>query len=544
MKVKKSHDYCVLELSADRPGYIETQLRYVKPNIGVVTCVGIDQYKAFRTRENVAREKGKLIQSLPTDGFAILNADDPLVMGMAEGYSGAIVTYGTTDKATVRAYQIRSNWPERLCFTLEYNDLHYPVVTKVCGIQFLPSVLAAIATGVVAGIGLEQTIAAVESVGPFDGRMSPVVLDSGITFIRDDWKAPLWSFSAPLEFMKNASAQRKIVVVGTVSDYPGAASRTYRRVGEWVSGVADVGVFVGPHSMRALRFSNDSSEQTLFAFDTVFAVHEFFTKFLRPGDLVLLKGSNVADHLGRLALAHTMDVHCWLSDCGKSAFCNQCSLVSAPASGKSVALRGEITAVTPSAVSDSNPGGLTMMFIGLGNPGEQLQQTPHNIGQMMLDRFADSLGKSWVQDQDSMLIKFAYKKREIILFKPIAFVNETGPIIKAFLQNHDLKAEQCVLVYDDFDLPLGKVRFRRRGSDGGHRGVRSVLTALQTDNIPRLKIGMKNPVWSGKLSNLAVKQFTNDELDEVNAVCDIAIERAKELLQAEKSRTPPQSSRV
>lgn len=275
LRVRKSHDFSVIELSADGPGYLQKQLDFVIPTVGIVTNIGLDQYKAYRSREAVAREKGELIKRLPSNGIAILNSDDALVASMAESTVARVVTFGTTAAADVRAVNIDAHWPRRLQFDVEFRGERRSVQTQFCTEYAVTSVLAAIAAGVALGISLSECARAVTPISPFVGRMSPVEFDDGITFIRDDWKAPHWSLPMLFTFIKDAEAARKIFICGTVSDYSGDPSTIYRRIAEQALEVANVAIFVGPHSTRTLVVKHSNPDREIFALPHTKAAHDF-----------------------------------------------------------------------------------------------------------------------------------------------------------------------------------------------------------------------------------------------------------------------------
>jgi UDP-N-acetylmuramoyl-tripeptide--D-alanyl-D-alanine ligase len=326
LAVRRDDQFCVVEMSATRAseGSLAEVLKLVQPHIGVVTTVSVDHRSQFGTLEDVAAEKGKLIEALPPTGTAVLNADDPRVLAMRSRAAGRVITFGLAGEASVRAEDVRSAWPERLTFTVRYGGRALPVWTQLCGTQWVTAALAALAIGVAMDVPLAEAVRAVESVSPFTGRMSPVEHADGVTFIRDDWKASLGTIGPALQFMKDARAERKIVVMGTISDYPGNATRWYARVAGEALAVADHVVFVGPGATRALRAQRSPSDDALHAFGTVKDAADFLKGFWRPGDLVLVKGSGTADHLARIVLARTERVECWAPRCGKRILCDVC----------------------------------------------------------------------------------------------------------------------------------------------------------------------------------------------------------------------------
>jgi UDP-N-acetylmuramyl pentapeptide synthase len=192
------------------------------------------------------------------------------------------------------------------------------------------SVLAALATAVNLGVPIEVAVKGVEQVEPWPGRMAPVEIGDGVTFIRDDWKASYWSVPSALEFMRTANAKRRIVILGTLSDYGGTSSRKYKSVARYALEVADHVFFVGKHADSAMKLAEEIRGERLRAFTTIAAANDFVQDFLRDGDLVLVKGSN-SDHLARIALAREKTVTCWRSNCGRDrVLCDRCLLLDPP----------------------------------------------------------------------------------------------------------------------------------------------------------------------------------------------------------------------
>jgi UDP-N-acetylmuramyl pentapeptide synthase len=324
------HRFCVHELSGHEPGTMAESVDLFRPDIGVVTHVGYDHYTAYRSKEAIAAEKGTLVESLPADGIAVLNADDPYVLAMRARTRARVVTYGLSPEAMVRGESVTSAWPERLCLSVTYADETVRINTKLLGEHWASSVLAAVATGVVRGVALAMCARAVERVAPVEGRLSPHETSDGITFVRDDWKAPLWTLPASLRFMQTARARRRVVIIGTISDYPGDGSRKYRAVARQALEVAEKVIFVGSHAHSVLRVRSHPRDDRLMAFNTLYELNLFLRDYLTVGDLVLLKGSGRADHLQRLVLARGNAIACWQEKCGRFIFCTQCSLRQTP----------------------------------------------------------------------------------------------------------------------------------------------------------------------------------------------------------------------
>jgi len=128
------------------------------------------------------------------------------------------------------------------------------------------------------------------------------------------------------------------------------------------------------------------------------------------------------------------------------------------------------------------------LIVGLGNPGETYRDTRHNIGFMVLDEIAKRMGAAFREEKRwaGMVAKFAGG----YLLKPLTFMNDSGRSVQAVGHFYKASPEQTLVVYDDVDLPLGRLRFRTSGSAAGHNGIRSLIASLGSDEFPRLKVGI------------------------------------------------------
>ena len=291
LRVRPWHKFCVLEIAITTRGGripLEVPIGLTRPQIGIVTTVGREH---LGTIEAVAAEKAKLVAALPPNGTAVLNADDPTVSAMGTLHAGPTITYGINPDAMVRAGNIRASWPQRLTFTVHYQGQSHEVCTQLFGAHLVPSVLAALAGGIAMGVPLAAAVQAIGQVRPSRSRMSPITRPDGVTFIADTWKASLWSIPAALQFIQQAQAPRKTVVIGTISDYSCEHERAYILIAREALEVADHVVFVGPRASKCLKAKRHPDDRALQAFYSKHAACDYLREWLRPGDLVLIKAS-------------------------------------------------------------------------------------------------------------------------------------------------------------------------------------------------------------------------------------------------------------
>lgn len=158
------------------------------------------------------------------------------------------------------------------------------------------------------------------------------------------------------------------------------------------------------------------------------------------------------------------------------------------------------------------------LLVGLGNPGDKYEKTRHNLGFVVLDhllRKIENLDNSfWDEEKKikSLTKKVNIKNSPTLLLKPLTFMNESGTAVAAASSYYKINPEDIILIHDDLDLPLGKIRVRFGGGHGGHKGVESVINHLNTDKFLRIRLGIGHPHHhEGKLktgkSHIAVEDY-------------------------------------
>ena len=159
------------------------------------------------------------------------------------------------------------------------------------------------------------------------------------------------------------------------------------------------------------------------------------------------------------------------------------------------------------------------LIAGLGNPGARYRNTRHNVGFRVINLWGERLGVRLngrrFQSRNGRAV---YQDREIILLRPLTFMNRSGQSIKACLDFYRLKAEHILVVHDDIDLPLGRVRVVRKGGGGGHRGVLSIGDQLGTRAFSRVKIGVGRPRCGESIETYVLSPFYREEREVVEEV--------------------------
>lgn len=152
------------------------------------------------------------------------------------------------------------------------------------------------------------------------------------------------------------------------------------------------------------------------------------------------------------------------------------------------------------------------LIAGLGNIGQEYQNTRHNIGFNILDVLAETSNISFQDKRYGMMAEYRFKGRIFILLKPSTFMNRSGLAINYWLKKEKLKPENLFVLADDIALPFGNIRIRPKGGDGGHNGLSNIIQVLGTIDFPRLRFGIGNDFYSGQQVNYVLSDWTEDEL--------------------------------
>lgn len=181
----------------------------------------------------------------------------------------------------------------------------------------------------------------------------------------------------------------------------------------------------------------------------------------------------------------------------------------------------------------SQPSGSPEFIIaGLGNPGREYEYTRHNAGFLTLDRLC--------VEQKTEIKKLKYKSlmgdtvingHRCLLVKPQTFMNNSGEAIREISAFYKIPPEKIIVIFDDISLPCGKLRIRRKGSDGGHNGIKSIIYHLNSDNFPRIKIGVgEKPHPDYDLADWVLSTFGKDEMEELMKAIQKAVDVLPDIL--------------
>lgn len=164
------------------------------------------------------------------------------------------------------------------------------------------------------------------------------------------------------------------------------------------------------------------------------------------------------------------------------------------------------------------------IIVGLGNPGKKYELTRHNAGFLFADLLADKNNEKISKIQfKSVTANITLGGHRCLLMKPQTFMNNSGEAVKQAAAFYKIPPERIIVVFDDISLPCGKMRIRRKGSDGGHNGIKSIIYLLCSDKFPRIKLGVgEKPHPDYDLADWVLSSFKKPELDELRIAAENA----------------------
>ncbi len=160
---------------------------------------------------------------------------------------------------------------------------------------------------------------------------------------------------------------------------------------------------------------------------------------------------------------------------------------------------------------------MDFLIVGLGNPGEEYANTPHNLGFMVIDRLAESHSIRVSRKENTSFVGLGETGgKQVALAKPQTYMNLSGPAVRGLLERYELKPDRLIVVYDELDLPWGSMRIRMNGSAAGHNGVKSLIGSLGTNEFTRIRIGIHpgNPVKGEQFVLAPFKRAQKQDVEE------------------------------
>ncbi|PZN08267.1 MAG: UDP-N-acetylmuramoylalanyl-D-glutamate--2,6-diaminopimelate ligase, partial [Bacillota bacterium] len=290
--LEPGHEAAVLEMAMRGPGEIARLASIAEPQVGVVTVVAESHLEFLGSLERVAAAKGELVEALPPDGVAVLNADDPRVLAMRQRTSARVLTFGRGE-ADVRAHAVESLGPAGSRFLLQYGGREVPVRLAIPGPAAVTCALAAAATGVALGVPLEEIAAGLAGVRPAAMRNEVRRIGSWTVYI-DCYNASPTSTVAALTTLREVAGRgRAVAILGDMFELGALAEEGHRRVGRHAARTADVLLAVGqwaPSVLEGWREAGGDAARAA-AYPDKAALVADLNRWLQPGDAILVKGS-------------------------------------------------------------------------------------------------------------------------------------------------------------------------------------------------------------------------------------------------------------
>jgi PTH1 family peptidyl-tRNA hydrolase len=170
-----------------------------------------------------------------------------------------------------------------------------------------------------------------------------------------------------------------------------------------------------------------------------------------------------------------------------------------------------------------SPNQTLRLVAGLGNPGEAYADTRHNIGFRLIDHLVESRRLTWERSaSDYVCARGHIGTAEVLLAKPLAYMNRSGPPLLTLAQEFRIHCKEMVVVYDDIDLAYGRVKIQEKGGSGGHRGLGSIIAAFDTQNFIRLRMGIGRPASKAEVVDYVLGEFSEEQEATLDAFLRLA----------------------
>ncbi len=294
LELDNSHQYAVLEMGFYVPGDIRTLCEIAQPQIGVVTNIGTVHAERAGTQEMIAKGKGELVESLPAGpkGIAVLNVDDPWVIGMADKTKAEIFTYGIEHEADLQAVDVLSGGLEGLSLNLGYQGETHQVHSPLMGAFSAYTILRAAAAALKAGLDWDLINTGIAA-SQIDLRMRQLTLPNGAIILDDTYNAAPESTIAALKLLGNLKG-RKIAILGDMLELGQYERSGHYDVGKYASRIADLLILVGNRTKTIAEAAVDAGfdQKNIYWYPSSKEAGDTAKQMIRNGDVVLIKGSN------------------------------------------------------------------------------------------------------------------------------------------------------------------------------------------------------------------------------------------------------------
>jgi len=290
LKLEPEHDLAVIEMGMSHAGEIRALAKIAQPEIGVVTNVAPVHLEFFDSLAGIARAKYELVESLPSSGTAVLNADDEYVSQFGRGFHGTVITYGMGAMADVRAENVQSLGAAGSEFDVIAGGGVEHAVLPLVGEHNVLNALAAVSVGLACGMKPAESVAALATLAPADKRGEVLQLGN-ITVINDCYNSNPKALNAMVDALAAMKAGRRIVVAGEMLELGPAGEEMHRSAGQHI-GEKKVDVLIGVRGLAQAMVQGAKQAGTAAEFVTTpEQAGEWLARETRDGDVVLLKAS-------------------------------------------------------------------------------------------------------------------------------------------------------------------------------------------------------------------------------------------------------------
>lgn len=295
LRLSQDHDLAVLEMGMSRAGEIRRLCRIAEPNIGIVTNVRPVHLENFKSVQGIALAKRELIESLPADGIAVLNNDDPRVRKFGRSFAGEVITFGMETAATYRVLEVRFQGLDGNEFRLDYKSKGHLLKLPLIGEHNIQNCLPAIAVAHHLGLGFETIGQSLRRLKPVAGRGDILNFTEKFTVLDDSYNSNPSALEAIIRFTKKVPGyRRKILVAGEMLELGPKAEQFHRDCG-CLAASSRIDCVVGVRGLaqalcQAAREAGHSAARAPF-FEDAEAAGEWLTRQVKSGDLIVVKGS-------------------------------------------------------------------------------------------------------------------------------------------------------------------------------------------------------------------------------------------------------------
>jgi UDP-N-acetylmuramoyl-tripeptide--D-alanyl-D-alanine ligase len=290
LKLEPDYDVAVIEMGMSHAGEIRTLAKIAQPEIGVVTNVAPVHLEFFDSLAGIARAKYELVESLPANGVAVLNADDEYVSQFGRDFKGKVVMYGTRAAADVRAENVQSKGADGVEFDVVIGRVREHATLPLVGEHNVLNALAAVAVGIERGLKPAEAVGALSTLVPADKR-GQVLQVGNITVINDCYNSNPKALEAMVDALATMTAKRRIVVAGEMLELGPAGEEMHRQAGEHIA-EKKIDRLVGVRGLAQAMVEGARKAGTLAQFVTTpEEAGEWLAREARDGDVVLLKAS-------------------------------------------------------------------------------------------------------------------------------------------------------------------------------------------------------------------------------------------------------------